>query len=134
MARKTTGTTSRTTRRTLNPAELPYAEETRLVDKVIDFLFNRLPSFVSRELHNIDVAVTEANLFRELSDLPDAALKKAGLKRSDLPALVASMVRLMNFSKGRKGQLVRPDAKGRRPQGTKRKTAKRSTALRAKRA
>lgn len=131
MARKTTRKTTRkavrkSSRRILNPATLPYAEETQAANDVIDFLFTRLPNFIARELHDLDIAVDRANLYRELSGLPDPVLKKAGLKRSDLPALVASTLRLVDLSNGRTG---RPFAKRPSP-GAKRKTAKRTAAKR----
>lgn len=125
MARKT----QRKTRRALDPAKLPYAEETQAANEVIDFLFNRLPGFIARELHDIDIAVTEANLFRELSSLSDESLARAGLKRSDLAALVASTFHLINLAERRKGRRARPVARTRAPTA-KRKLAKRSTAKR----
>jgi hypothetical protein len=120
----------KTTRRGLNPAKLPYAAEADAANDVIDFLFTRLPNFIARELRDLDIAIDRANLYRELSGLSDAALKKCGLKRSDLPVLVANTFRLMDLSKGRKaGRGRRPTAK-RRTQGAKRKAAKRTAAKR----
>jgi len=130
MARKT----KRKTRRALDPSKLPYAEEAEVANEVVDFLFNRLPDFIGRELRNIDIAVSEANLFRELSNLSDAALKRRGLKRSDLPALVASMYHVINLANGRRRGRGRPAAKRRRAPAAKRKVAKRKTARRAVRA
>jgi hypothetical protein len=125
MARKTTRKTApKPTRRGLNPATLPYADETQAANDVIDFLFMRLPDFIARELRNIDIAIDRANLYRELSGLSDSALKKAGLKRSDLPALVVRTLRLIEVSNGRTAKRRSPAVKR---TTTKRKAAKRTS-------
>jgi hypothetical protein len=65
-----------------------------------------------------------ANLYRELSGLSDSALKKAGLKRSDLPALVVRTLRLIEVSNGRTAKRRSPAVKR---TTTKRKAAKRTS-------
>jgi hypothetical protein len=117
----------------LDPAKLPYASETQAANDALEFLFDRLPSYIVSELRNIDIAVDEANLYRELSSLSDATLKRAGLKRSDLPALVASAFHLIRLSGARAGRRPRR-APGRQsraaPRAAKRTTAKRKTVRR----
>jgi hypothetical protein len=100
---------------------------------VLDFLFNRLPKFIASELHNIDVAVNEAALYRELTNLPDETLRSVGLKRSDLPALVASAFHIIRLSSGRPARRGRRSAKRGVTRTAKRKTAKRKSGRRAAR-
>jgi hypothetical protein len=113
----------------LNPARLPYASETQAANDALEFLFDRLPTYIASELRNIDIAVDEANLYRELSSLSDATLKQAGLKRSDLPALVASAFHLIRLSNGRAGRRPRRAAAQRKAKRTvaKRKAPRRRT-------
>jgi hypothetical protein len=119
----------------LDPAKLPYAGETQAANDVLEFLFDRLPRYVASELRNIDIAVDEANLYRELSSLSDETLRRAGLKRSDLPALVASAFHLIRLSQGRSGTRGRrapPRRTGTSPRATKKTAAKRKAPRRAR--
>lgn len=94
MARSTTRSSQQSTRR---------KGESSLGGEIVDFFVNRLPSFIRDEAHLIDQGLTEANLFRELNDLPDSALKRMGLKRQDIPLYVACAVNMIDICKGRGG-------------------------------
>ena len=89
-------------RRGLKLEQLPYAEETRVVNDVFDFLAKRLPAFIEREASSFGAVWAEADVFRALSALPDSALKKAGIDRADLPALVLSAFHLIKVSRKRR--------------------------------
>jgi hypothetical protein len=94
--------TSRNRRRALNPKRLPYADEAQTVTDVFHFLTSTLPEFIEEEFERLDIARSESELFRELANLPDATLRKAGLRREDLPRLVLSAFHLIKTTKRRR--------------------------------
>ncbi|MGE5540357.1 MAG: hypothetical protein ACM30I_17205 [Gemmatimonas sp.] len=97
-----TKTTTRKTRRAFDPKRLPYAAEAQTVTDVFNFLTQRLPDFIAEEFDRLDVARSESELFRALSSLPDSVLRKAGLRRQDLPRYILSAFHFVNMAKGRK--------------------------------
>jgi hypothetical protein len=61
-----------------------------------------LPDFIEEEIKRLDIARSDAELFRELANLPDATLRKVGLRREDLPRFVLSAFHLIKASKTRR--------------------------------
>jgi hypothetical protein len=104
-------------RRVLDLDRLPHAEKTRFATEIIEFFTDDLPAYIARKSDHFDLAWAEADMFRTLAALPDSTLKKAGLDRTDLPALVLSAFHLIRVSdkKRRKSSRRATSARKRRP-------------------
>jgi hypothetical protein len=120
MVRKATRRPTRTpsrSRKTSRPASRNTSAKPRrgsgeahLTD-LFTFLTKRLPDFIEEEFDRLDVARNESELFRELASLPDSTLRKAGLRREDLPRVVLSAFHLVDASKRRGKAKGRPPTK-----------------------
>lgn len=86
-------------KRRLNPDTLPYAHRARIASDVFDFFGHRLPAFIDREFGYLDEASSESDLFRTLTALPDSRLKRAGIKREELPKLFLNAFHLLRVAK-----------------------------------
>ena len=97
-------------RRGLDPKTLPYAEKARIASEFVEFFTDTLPDFIARESNALDVAWAEADLFNALAALSDRDLKKLGVKRVDIPALVLSAFHLVHIARKRKRKPARKAA------------------------
>jgi hypothetical protein len=114
MVRKTTRrsprtSARRTSRRTTSSAGRTVAarrgKDEGIVTGLFEFLTKRLPQFLDEEFEQIRLARSESEMFQALSNLPDSELRKAGLRREDLPRFVLSAFNLINMSRdGRRSQ------------------------------
>jgi hypothetical protein len=121
MVRKTTRRSPRTTagrtasRRTASRRSASSAsaaarrgKDGGVVTGLFEFLTKRLPQFLDDEFEQIRLARSESEMFQELSKLPDSELRKAGLRREDLPRFVLSCFNLINMTRdGRRSQARR---------------------------
>jgi hypothetical protein len=116
-------------RRAFDPRRLPYAEEAQTVTDIFNFLTGRLPAMILEEFERLDLARNESELFRALASLPDATLRRAGLRRAELPRYVLSVFHVVDAGRGRRGMAGRKRAVGKR---TRKAVAKRGTKRGAK--
>lgn len=79
------------------PKHLPYEEEAKVLQDIIDFFIDKLPHAIEETAEQIDEAQLSHNLFEQLSQLNDEELAKRGLHREDIAkaaALAASLFRI----------------------------------------
>lgn len=93
--------------RGLDPSSLPEADKARIASDIVAFFTDSLPNFISREFDLLNLAWAENDLFNTLSGLPDRELKKRGITRADIPALMMSTFHLSRLAKNRKRRPAR---------------------------
>ncbi|HET9149351.1 MAG TPA: hypothetical protein VFO61_02630 [Alphaproteobacteria bacterium] len=119
-------------RRVRDIDSLSHAEKTRIANEIVEFFTGRLPEFIAREGNFYDLAWAEADLFRALSALPDRTLKKMGLDRAEIPALVLSTFHLIKWTDRHRRTRGRKSAAG-LPRGSSRQSSVKRRALTSRR-
>lgn len=79
---------------------LAYEKGARLVSRILDFLGHRLPRIISKGSEIISKGLESRELYARLSALDDAALKKIGITRAEIPSLVAAKMGIVPSRNG----------------------------------